>query len=69
MKQKLLILVALWIITINSNSKQITFWNSQAEQLFGWSEKEALGKNLIDLIIPLRYKHKWNTAVDQYLKN
>jgi PAS domain S-box-containing protein len=56
------------IITINSNNRQITFWNSQAEQLFGWSEKEALGKNMIDLIIPLRYKEKWNTAVDYYLK-
>jgi PAS domain S-box-containing protein len=56
------------IITINSNNRQITFWNSQAEQLFGWSEKEALGKNLIDLIIPLRYKNKWNTAVNHYLK-
>ncbi len=57
------------IFTVNTNTRQITFWNSQAEHLFGWSKKEALGKNMIDLIIPSIYKDKWNKAIDNFLKN
>jgi len=57
------------IITTGSNAKNITFWNSQAEQVFGWKKEEALGKNMMDLIIPLRYQYIWNNTIDQYLKD
>jgi two-component system CheB/CheR fusion protein len=30
----------------------ITSWNDAATRLFGWSEQEALGKSMFDLIIP-----------------
>ncbi|HEV7846776.1 MAG TPA: SpoIIE family protein phosphatase [Thermoleophilaceae bacterium] len=30
----------------------ITNWNSAAERLFGWTEREALGKTMRDLIVP-----------------
>jgi PAS domain S-box-containing protein len=55
------------IFTFNTNTKQITFWNSQAEELFGWSKEEAIGKNMIDLIIPSLYKGKWNKAIENFL--
>lgn len=32
-------------------------WNRQAEQVFGWDESEAIGRTLMDTIIPPRY-HK-----------
>ena len=57
------------IITINSSNKKITFWNSQAEHIFGWKKEEALGKNMMDLIIPKRYQYIWNNTIDQYLKD
>lgn len=31
----------------------ITVWTQRAERMFGWTESEALGKGLIDTIIPL----------------
>ena len=30
----------------------ITQWNPAAEQVYGWPESEAIGKNLFDLIVP-----------------
>jgi diguanylate cyclase (GGDEF)-like protein/PAS domain S-box-containing protein len=30
----------------------ITEWNAQAEQTFGWSRSEALGRNVAELIVP-----------------
>ena len=30
---------------------RIRNWNSQAEAIFGWPRDEALGKNLIELIV------------------
>ncbi|MBF2707566.1 PAS domain S-box protein [Flavobacterium soyangense] len=56
------------IITIDSN-KKIIFWNPQAETIFGWKEEEVLGKNLIDLIIPIRNKEKWDSVIENYLIN
>jgi diguanylate cyclase (GGDEF)-like protein/PAS domain S-box-containing protein len=31
-------------------------WNRRAEQLFGWTRQEALGRDLADLIVPDRYR-------------
>jgi len=38
---------------------RITFWNPQAERMFGWSRDEAMGRLLSDLIVPpsLREAH------------
>lgn len=47
--------------------KRITFWNQQAELVFGWKEEEVVGKLLVDLLIPFRYRAIWNTIMDQYL--
>ena len=30
----------------------ITFWNRAAERVYGWSEEEALGRNVLDLTVP-----------------
>src|SRR6185295_18055501 len=40
------------IVTIDNEGK-ITGWNPEAVRAFGWSQGEALGQNLADLIIPL----------------
>lgn len=34
----------------------IQSWNPRAEEMFGWSAGEALGKNLTDTIIPVKYR-------------
>jgi len=30
----------------------VSEWNPAAEHVFGWSETEAIGRNLCDLIVP-----------------
>jgi|GEM_PF-3892060 len=39
------------IITINTQGT-IVEWNKQADNMFGWSEKEALGKDIVNLLLP-----------------
>ena len=43
------------VIIIDTNGK-ITFWNAQAEKIFGWKSEEVLGKLLSDIIVPDRYR-------------
>lgn len=53
-------------VLIADPAGRITFWNTGAERLFGWSAGEAIGQSL-DLIIPerLRARHwdGWNETV------
>ena len=53
------------IITVD-NDKQITFWNQRAETDFHWKREEVLGKNIINLLIPLRYRKLWNHLIYKY---
>ncbi|THF52661.1 PAS domain S-box protein [Flavobacterium supellecticarium] len=55
------------IITIDSKGK-ITFWNRQAEKMFGWSQLEVRGKNLAETIIPERYVIRHNEGLKRYLE-
>jgi PAS domain S-box-containing protein len=43
---------------------RITDWNAQATRLFGWSEQEAIGKDVAELIVPpeLRQQHRAGLA-------
>jgi PAS domain S-box-containing protein len=45
----------------------ITTWNPQAEKTFGWSESEALGRNLTRLLMPSRHRDHYSDAIDQFL--
>ncbi len=44
----------------------ITFWNPQAEFIFGWKEKEVMGKNLTELIIPNQYNDRHESGMNNY---
>jgi len=43
------------VITIDAEGN-ITSWNRQAEIVFGWSNREAIGQRLADMIIPERQR-------------
>jgi diguanylate cyclase (GGDEF)-like protein/PAS domain S-box-containing protein len=45
----------------------ITEWNRQAEATFGWSRDEALGRRLVDTIIPPSYREEHNRGLAHYL--
>lgn len=53
------------IITIDHRGL-ITFWNPQAEKIFGWKEAEVLGKRLSDNIIPSYHKKGHEKGIDLY---
>ncbi len=55
------------IITIDSKGK-ITFWNSQAETIFGWKKEEVLGKKLSEIIIPNRYAERHDHGMRHYME-
>lgn len=50
---------ALDAVVMMDPAGQITFWNPQAEAIFGYSAEEAVGRNLAELIIPAssRFAH------------
>jgi len=45
----------------------ITDWNPQAEEMFGWSRKEALGKAVSETIIPEQFREAHNKGIKHYL--
>jgi PAS domain S-box-containing protein len=50
-------------------SNVILDWNSQAERIFGWPRKDALGENLTELIIPQAYQATHNETFDRFLRS
>jgi PAS domain S-box-containing protein len=54
------------IIMIDTKGK-ITFWNSQAESIFGWFENEVLGRTLNETIIPKQHITGHNNGMKHYL--
>ena len=45
----------------------IVQWNAQAEQTFGWTRDEAIGRNLAETIIPLAFREAHNRGMDRFL--
>jgi PAS domain S-box-containing protein len=54
------------VVTINADGL-ITGWNPQAEVTFGWSIEEAIGKSLVQLIVPPKYREAHRTGLENYL--
>ena len=46
----------------------ITDWNGQAEQMFGWSRPEAIGRLLSATILPLRYRAAYESGLRHFLE-
>lgn len=53
------------IICVELNG-EISFWNTQAEHLFGWKEQEVIGKPFNNKIVPPRYRGKHRIRFGQY---
>jgi len=47
----------------------ITYWNKSAERLFGYAEKEILGKNLHSIIVPERYHKAHKIGFSKFKKS
>lgn len=47
----------------------VVYWNAASEKIYGYSPAEALGKNLLDLIIPSEMREEVRSAVDWMFAN
>jgi len=56
------------IIQMNSDGLVI-YWNKSAENLFGYTEKEMLGKNLHSIIVPERYHKAYKIGFSKFIKS
>jgi PAS domain S-box-containing protein len=54
------------VITMDAQGA-ITDWNKQAEMVFGWSNKEAIGQHMSDLIIPERLRTAHERGLRHFL--
>lgn len=55
------------IIFMDSDGR-ITSWNRGAAEIFGWSEKEALGQDLHNLLCPEQYHQQFRRGFRKFLK-
>jgi PAS domain S-box-containing protein len=46
---------------------RIRAWNPEAEETFGWTESEAIGRVLADTIIPTRYRAEHRGGLERFL--
>ena len=54
------------VITMNAEGR-ITNWNTEAENIFGWSSKEVIGLHLFGIILPHRYREAQEKSLRQFL--
>jgi two-component system sensor histidine kinase UhpB len=66
---KLIMNSALDAIICMDDEGSITLWTKQAEKIFGWMEDEVKGKQLSDIIIPMRYRERHKVGLKHYVKS
>jgi PAS domain S-box-containing protein len=54
------------VITIDAHG-MITSWNKQAEIVFGWSSREAIGQHMADMIIPVQERMAHERGLRHFL--
>ena len=57
---------ALDATVLADGQSRIVEWNRRAEQIFGWTREEAIGKPLGELIIPHIHRDAHNKGMDHY---
>ncbi|WP_373494425.1 PAS domain S-box protein [Aquiflexum sp.] len=67
-RQKLIMNAALDAIVCINMEGMVTFWNPQAEKVFGWKEDEAKGKKLSELIMSHNHRKLHEKGMENYQK-
>ena len=66
-KLQIIIDTALDAMVLINDKGIITGWNNHAENLFGWSRAEAIGRALHETIIPPRYREAHLHGIERFL--
>jgi PAS domain S-box-containing protein len=56
------------VVSMNHDGRIIQ-WNRSAEEIFGWQRAEALGRPLVDLIVPERFREAHLRGVQAFMEN
>jgi diguanylate cyclase (GGDEF)-like protein/PAS domain S-box-containing protein len=56
-------------VELEGRSGIITEWNSRAEEIFGWSRQEVLGRSYGDLVVPESRKSNYHERLTQALNH
>lgn len=67
-RTSLIIDTALDAVMTMDRTGQITEWNAQAEQVFGWSAHEVMGRDVADTIFPPSHRLKYREYVQRHLE-
>ncbi len=67
-KRRLIMNAALDAIICIDTRGTVTFWNPQAEKIFGWKEEEVMGRVLSEIIIPHKYREQHTKGIENFLK-
>lgn len=67
-KRRLIMSGALDAIICIDAKGMITFWNPQAEEIFGWTEADAMGEDLAGLIVPEAFRKYHTEGIENYLE-
>ena len=59
---------ALDAVAVMDASGIITGWNKRAEEIFGWTRPEAIGRRMSETIIPLSYRPAHEAGLGHFLK-
>jgi two-component system sensor histidine kinase UhpB len=65
-KASLLATVGQAVVATDLNGS-VTYWNNAAEKIYGWTEEEAIGNNIIELT-PVSFPKKKGNEIMEYLK-
>jgi len=55
-------------IIMTDNEGKVSYWNSAAERMFGYTKKEAVGKEMYKLIVPKRFHEGFLTGFANFKK-
>ena len=56
-------------IIATDTDRKIVYWNQYAEQLFGWTKEEAIGKKTAELLLPKNKKVKSEIRYQELIQN
>lgn len=54
------------VIVMNANGT-VSEWNTHAEKIFGWTRQEAIDRELVEFIIPQRYRQMHRKGLQHFL--
>ncbi len=67
-RTRLIIDTALSAVISMDDKGIIIGWNTKAEQTFGWTRQEAIGRSMTDTIIPETFREAHQRGLDHFLK-